>query len=76
MAKKIRRGKNKVCQFCRDDVIILDYKQVDVLRSYTTEKGKILPRRITGCCAKHQRMLASTVKRARHAALMPFAAAD
>jgi small subunit ribosomal protein S18 len=65
--------KKKVCKFCTQKLKI-DYKDADALRRYTTERGKILPRRITGTCAKHQRELALAVKRARVIALLPFVA--
>jgi small subunit ribosomal protein S18 len=61
------------CQFCTDKNAVIDYKQVDVLRRYVTDDGKIRPRRQTGTCAKHQRALARAIKRARHLALLPFA---
>ena len=64
----------RVCQFCTDRTVIIDYKQFDLLRRYVTEDGKIRPRRQTGACAKHQREVARAVKRARHLALLPFAA--
>ena len=76
---KIGRGKNKVffkkkvCRFCTQKLKI-DYKDVDTLRKFITERGKILPRRITGTCAKHQRALALAIKRARIIALLPFVA--
>lgn len=70
----IKTLKNKVCKFCKDQSIVIDYKDVELLRGFTTEKGKILPRRISGCCAKHQRFIAAAIKRSRHAALMPFQA--
>ena len=60
------------CQFCTDKNANIDYKQVEVLRRYVTEEGKIRPRRQTGACAKHQRELARAIKRARHLALLPF----
>lgn len=60
------------CQFCTDKSASIDYKQIDVLRRYVTEDGKIRPRRQTGTCAKHQRELARAIKRARHIALLPF----
>jgi small subunit ribosomal protein S18 len=63
--------KKKVCRFCTQKLKI-DYKDVDGLRRFITERGKILPRRITGTCAKHQRTLAEAVKRARIIALLPF----
>ncbi len=62
----------KVCYFCSEKIEKIDYKQVDLLRRYITEEGKIRPRRQTGTCAKHQRMLARAIKRARHLALLPF----
>lgn len=61
------------CQFCTDRNATIDYKNVDLLRRYVTEEGKIRPRRQTGACAKHQRSLAVAIKRARHLALLPFA---
>ena len=73
----VRGGKNKaffrkkVCRFCANKTPIT-YKDVDVLRRFTTERGKILPRRITGTCAKHQRRLALEIKRARAICLLPF----
>ncbi len=70
-----RKGKGffrkKVCRFCTQKVKI-DYKDADLLRRYTTERGKILPRRITGTCSKHQRVLAVNIKRARALALLPY----
>lgn len=63
--------KKKVCKFCTQKAKI-DYKDADTLRKYTTERGKILPRRITGTCAKHQRELAVNIKRARALALLPY----
>ncbi len=66
----------KICQFCADKNIAIDYKSVDLLRRYVTEEGKIRPRRQTGTCAKHQRELAAAIKRARHIALLPFVPAD
>lgn len=62
----------KVCQFCSDKTVKIDYKNVDLLRRYVTEEGKIRPRRQTGTCAKHQRAVAYAVKRARQIALLPF----
>jgi len=63
--------KKKVCKFCTQKARI-DYKDSDTLRRYTTERGKILPRRITGTCSKHQRQLAINIKRARALALLPY----
>jgi small subunit ribosomal protein S18 len=62
----------RVCQFCTDRNAIIDYKNVDLLRRFVQEDGKIRPRRQTGTCAKHQREVANAVKRARHIALLPF----
>ncbi len=62
----------KFCQFCVDKNIEINYKNIDTLRRFVTEDGRICPRRQTGTCAKHQRALASEVKRARHIALLPF----
>ncbi len=62
----------KICQFCADKNVTIDYKQVDMLRRYVTDDGKIRPRRQTGTCARHQRELAREIKRARHLALLPF----
>ena len=72
--KKIvkRIPKKKVCAFCQGKVDAIDYKDVATLKKYVTEKGKILPRRMTGVCAKHQRLLASAIKRARITDLLPF----
>ena len=72
---KVRRGgvrrRKKVCVFCGKDNVI-DYKDTNKLKRYVSERGKILPRRITGNCAKHQRALTVAIKRARHVALMPY----
>ncbi len=62
----------RVCQFCTDKSVLIDYKQYDLLRRYISEDGKIRPRRQTGACARHQRELARAIKRARHLALLPF----
>lgn len=67
-----RRQKKRVCTFCLDKVEYIDYKQVEKLRRFITERGKILPRRITGNCAKHQRQLTRAIKRARNIALLPY----
>jgi len=71
---KGRKPKKKVCSFCVDKVESIDYKDVPKLRRYTTERGKILPRRISGNCAKHQRQLTVSIKRARNMALLPLTA--
>ena len=67
-----RKGRKKVCSFCVDKVDCIDYKDVATLKKYVSERGKILPRRITGNCAKHQRALTVAIKRARHLAMMPY----
>ncbi len=67
-----RRGRRKVCSFCVDKIDTVDYKEVGRLRRYITERGKILPRRITGNCARHQRQLTGAIKRSRQMALMPY----
>lgn len=69
-----RKPRRKVCSFCVDKVEAIDYKDIPRLRRYITERGKILPRRISGACAKHQRQLTVAVKRARNVALLPFTA--
>ena len=71
---RARKAKKKVCQFCVDKVTDIDYKDVAKLRRYVSERAKILPRRITGTCAKHQPQLTIAIKRARHIALLPFSA--
>ena len=73
MKRRGGRRRKKVCVFCGKDNVI-DYKDVNKLKRYVSERGKILPRRITGNCAKHQRALTFAVKRARHIALMPYVA--
>jgi small subunit ribosomal protein S18 len=65
--------KPRFCQFCADSTLEIDYKNHGLLRKFTTEEGKIRPRRQTGTCAKHQRAIAREIKRARHIALLPFA---
>ena len=72
--KSFRRPRKKVCQFCADKSIEIDYKNVEQLKRFVSEKGKILPRRVTGNCAKHQRVVVEAVKRARHIAILPYAA--
>lgn len=70
--KKRNRKKKKICSFCTDKIEYIDYKDINRLRKYMSERAKILPRRITGNCAKHQRQLTVAIKRARHLALLPF----
>ncbi len=67
-----RKGRKRVCAFCVDGIRDVDYKDVPRLRRYITERGKILPRRITGNCARHQRLLTVAIKKARVMALMPY----
>ena len=62
----------KICQFCADKHLAIDYKQAEVLRRFVTEEGKIRPRRQTGNCARHQRVVAAAIKQARQIALLPF----
>jgi small subunit ribosomal protein S18 len=68
--KKFQR--RKFCRFCSEKVAFIDYKNIKLLRSYLTERGKVLPRRMTGNCAKHQRELTESIKRARSIALLAF----
>jgi small subunit ribosomal protein S18 len=70
--KKDRRKKRRQCNFCADKIESIDYKEISKLRRYITERGKILPRRITGNCANHQRQLTVAIKRARTMALLPY----
>ena len=70
--EQIEKKKRKNCNFCIDRVEVIDYKDVSKIKRYLTEAGKILPRRITGTCAEHQRMLAKAIKRAREAALISY----
>jgi small subunit ribosomal protein S18 len=67
-----KRTRRKVCQFCVDKVEHIEYKDTGKLRKFLSEKGKILPRRISGNCAKHQRQMTTAIKRARHIALLPY----
>lgn len=69
---KMRKPKKRVCNFCIDKVEHIDYKDVNKVRRFITERGKIIPRRISGNCAKHQRQLTIAIKRARNIALLPF----
>jgi small subunit ribosomal protein S18 len=71
----VRRWPRKACRFCTDKVDHIDYKELDRLFRYITERGKIIPSRLTGTCAKHQRRLAVAIKRARYMALLPYVAA-
>ena len=67
-----RKGRKKVCDFCVEKVDEIDYKDVTRLKRFVSERSKILPRRVTGTCAKHQRELTTAIKRARHLALLPY----
>lgn len=69
-----RRPKRRNCQFCMEKADAIDYKDVNRLRRFVTERGKILPRRVSGTCARHQRVLATALKRARELALLPYTA--
>ncbi len=72
--KPFRRGKKKVCFFCESKLDHVDYKDIKTLGKYITERGKILPRRVTGNCAKHQRKVTIAIKRSRNVALLPYTA--
>lgn len=67
-----RRGRRKRCRFCMDKVDFIDYKNTEMLRGFMTDRGKLLPRRVSGNCAKHQRQVTRAIKRARNIALVPF----
>jgi small subunit ribosomal protein S18 len=69
-----RKGRKKVCVFCVEKVDEIDYKDVTRLKRFVSERSKILPRRVTGTCARHQRELTVAIKRARHLALLPYTA--
>lgn len=71
-APGMRRTRRRGCPFCSDEALVIDYKDPQALRYFITERGKIVPRRISGVCAKHQRELTRAIKRARNIALMPF----
>lgn len=71
--QKKRRGRRKrVCSFCADSVKVVDYKDINKLKRYISERGKILPRRVNGNCSKHQRAITVAIKRARHIAILPY----
>ena len=70
----IRRGPRKSCRFCAERIDEIDYKELDRLSRFVSERGKITPSRITGTCARHQRRLAVAIKRARYMALLPYVA--
>ncbi len=69
-----RKGKKRICAFCVDKVDRIDYKVPEKLRKFITERGKILPRRVSGNCARHQRQLTTAIKRCRQVALLPYTA--
>lgn len=71
-SRRRRVFKKKVCRFCSKEDIVIDYKNVDLMRQYISESGKIAPRRITGTCAKHQRKVAREIKKAREMALLHY----
>jgi small subunit ribosomal protein S18 len=70
--RKVAYHRRKVCRYCADSSAVIDYKDPKTLRLFTTERGKIIPRRISGNCAKHQRILTVAIKRARKIALLPY----
>ena len=74
--KRRRFGRRKVCKFCVDKVLAVDFKDVKRLRTFITERGKIIPRRISGSCARHQRLLTHAIKRSRTVAVLPYVATD
>lgn len=73
-APRRRFGRRKICRFCADKSLIIDYKDIENLKSYLSERGKVVPRRISGTCAAHQRQLAASIKNARQIALIPYTA--
>ncbi|MBQ8029002.1 MAG: 30S ribosomal protein S18 [Clostridia bacterium] len=73
-ARPNRKSRKKVCAFCVEKAETIDYKDVAKLRKFTSDRAKILPRRVTGTCAKHQRELTTAIKRARQVALLPYSA--
>lgn len=73
---RARRRRRKSCPFCADQTVVIDYKDPKLLRRFITERGKIVPRRVSGVCARHQRSLALAIKRSRHIAFLPFLATE
>ena len=71
-----RLSRRKSCRFCADKTAVIDYKDAKLLRQFITERGKVVPRRISGNCARHQREMAVGIKRARHLSLLPFLSAE
>ncbi len=76
MQRTRRASRRKICRFCADKNVKIDYKDPKLLRYFITERGKIVPRRISGNCARHQREITTAIKRARHLALLPFLAVE
>ncbi|MBN1336307.1 MAG: 30S ribosomal protein S18 [Deltaproteobacteria bacterium] len=76
MNRTRRPSRKKVCRFCADKNTVIDYKDPRLLKVFVTERGKIVPRRISGNCARHQREMAVAIKRARHIALLPYVAGE
>jgi small subunit ribosomal protein S18 len=72
MADYVRKPRRKYCAFCKDKVDYIDYKDINLLRRFMSDRGKIRPRRVTGTCAQHQRDLSIAIKRAREMALIPY----
>ena len=72
--KRNLKARKKICRFCENKVVFIDYKDEKKLSRFVTEVGKIIPRKISGNCAKHQRVLTTAIKRSRHLALLPFVA--
>ena len=72
--KRERRPRRKSCRFCADKIVYIDYKDINQIKMFVSERGKIIPRRISGNCAKHQRALTTAIKRARVLALLPYTA--
>ncbi len=72
MEKRSRNTRKKVCAFCMDKIEVIDYKDVPRLKRFLSDRAKIIPRRVTGTCARHQRQLTVAVKRARHVAFLPY----
>ena len=72
MEKRSRKPRKKVCAFCMEKIEMIDYKDVPRLRRFLSDRAKIIPRRVTGTCARHQRQLTVAVKRARHVAFLPY----
>jgi small subunit ribosomal protein S18 len=70
----MERRRKRLCRFCENKIEYIDYRDERFLRRFTTERGKIIPRRISGTCARHQRMLTTAIKRARHLAVLPYVA--